>query len=347
MGRSFGTRFELARHGGERWHPIDVREYLLRDDTGGNLPRPSDHGGHPHASLKRRVHEIAAKRPVREPADLRYRSTGRVVAAEDEDRVVLHTRFLDRVKHLPDAIVHLCEEVGECSAALDGLASEILAGDGRRMHFGIADVDEEWLPRRSVALDEVDGLGDDVFPVHEGPHVQIERHHRLGRLALLPLPKHGRLLAAILELRPCGIAGLVPRVLGAPPLVIAHVGRQPALDVAEVIFAIERGGVTGVGEELGDRVFPWRQTSEALAGPRDGVGPRTDRVAPCVDRRPRRRALRLNVIIIELNALVGQLIDAWRRRGAAVHAKASPADVVDQKEHDVGFFFLRQCRSDG
>src|SRR5271165_6963089 len=56
---------------------------------------------------------------------------------------------------------------------------------------------------------------------------------------------------------------------------------------------------------------------------------------PGMDSRARRRALNLDVVVVEADAFAGQLVDARRRYGSTVHPEISPADVVHQDEDDV------------
>jgi hypothetical protein len=77
----------------------------------------------------------------------------------------------DGVQDLADVVVHLANDVGEQPAALGGLADEIEVADHRRVHFGVAHVDEKGLFRRRVPLDVFDRLGNDVIPVEDRPHV--------------------------------------------------------------------------------------------------------------------------------------------------------------------------------
>jgi len=55
--------------------------------------------------------------------------------------------------------------------------------------------------------------------------------------------------------------------------------------------------------------------------------------------RPARGALRLDVEVQQLQALIGDLVDPRRRRAAqdpaAVAAQLTPAEVVPEKHHDV------------
>ncbi len=211
------------------------------------------------------------------------------------------------------------------------------------MQLGVAQIDEEGLLGGRVALDVLNGLGDEVLLVHDRPHLQVERHHRLGRLALLPLQDHRRREAALGELWPGRISRLIPAVRNSPPLVETLIVGKPSRRVAEVPLAVERGGVAGVGEQLGGGVLPGSEPRLPLSGKRNLVGPRANRMPPGEDRCARRRALNFHVVVGEANALVGQPIDPWRRDRSTVHAEASPADVVDQEEHDVGLALVR-CR---
>ena len=62
---------------------------------------------------------------------------------------------------------------------------------------------------------------------------------------------------------------------------------------------------------------------------------------PSKDGRARRRALRLDVVIIEADTLIGQLVDAWRGYRATVYPEISPADVVHENEDDIGLMIVR------
>ncbi len=44
----------------------------------------------------------------------------------------------------------------------------------------------------------------------------------------------------------------------------------------------------------------------------------------------------LDVIVIEADAFIGELVDARRRRCAAIHPEIAPADVIHKDEDDVG-----------
>jgi hypothetical protein len=211
----------------------------------------------------------------------------------------------------------------------------VRVADHRRVHLGVAHVDEEGLLRRRVPLDEVDGLRHDVLLVHNRPHRQVKRHHRLGWLALLSLPDHGRWHAALLEQRPRSVARLIPRVLDAPPLVEALIVRQPALSVAQVPLAIQRGGIAGVGEQFGGGVFPRRHPSLPLSGQRNGVRPRASRISPGHDGGASWCALGLDVIVVEADSLARHLVDTRCGYHSAVYPKSSPAYVVHQDKDDV------------
>jgi hypothetical protein len=62
---------------------------------------------------------------------------------------------------------------------------------------------------------------------------------------------------------------------------------------------------------------------------------------PGHDCRARWRALRLDVAVVEADALVCQLVDTRRGYRTSVHTEISPADVVHQNEHDIGLIVLR------
>src|SRR5450755_4418690 len=107
-----------------------------------------DDGWHPHASFERRIREIATPRPVRATAELWDKSAASVVAAKDDDCIVIDACFFDGVQNLPDTVVHLGDDVGKQPAALGGLADEVRVANHRRVHLGVAYISEEWLLRR-------------------------------------------------------------------------------------------------------------------------------------------------------------------------------------------------------
>jgi hypothetical protein len=47
--------------------------------------------------------------------------------------------------------------------------------------------------------------------------------------------------------------------------------------------------------------------------------------------------------LVVADARVGQSVNAWRGRRAAVNAEVSPADVVDQDEDDVRLLLFAVC----
>lgn len=56
---------------------------------------------------------------------------------------------------------------------------------------------------------------------------------------------------------------------------------------------------------------------------------------PGHERRARRRALDLDVVVVEADALVRHFVDARRGCRAAVDAPVTPADVVHKDKNDV------------
>src|SRR5271169_7179418 len=67
---------------------------------------------------------------------------------------------------------------------------------------------------------------------------------------------------------------------------------------------------------------------------------------PGKDGRARRRALGLDVVVVEADALAGHLVDARRGNRSAIYPESSPADIVHQNEHDVRPMpgWRRRCR---
>src|SRR5277367_6977428 len=117
--------FRGPHHPGQRGEPVNCGEHLVRDDTSRDGARPADHGRHSHASLERRVREVAAPGPVRAGPYMWNKSAVRVVAAEDDDGIVVDAGILDGVQYLTDAVVHLADDVRVQSTALRGLAHEL------------------------------------------------------------------------------------------------------------------------------------------------------------------------------------------------------------------------------
>ena len=161
-----GHQFRGTHHPRERGQPIHRGKHLIGNDAGRDLPRPTDHRRRPHASLKRRVHEITAPRSIGTSPDLWNSTAARDVAAQNHDGVVLDTRFLGGVQNLTDAVVYLTDQVGVEPTALGGLTGEIRVGDERRMHLRVTHVDTEERFRRRVPFDVFEGLRDDVLPIN-------------------------------------------------------------------------------------------------------------------------------------------------------------------------------------
>ena len=263
---------------------------------------------------------------------------GPVVAGEDDDRVVADPRFIHAVHDLPEPVVHLGHEVRVHSEPRGIGLIEIGVHLRRRVQVREPDIGEERLVALGGPLDVIGGLPDDQF-VQEGTHLQVQLAHRRGLLALLAFPDFGRLDSLrpdqLPERRVRRIAGLIDAVLVAPPLVEALVGRQPALDLAEMPLTPQRCRVTRVREQLGDRVLPGRQA--ALAFPRVWHLERSGshRLAAGQDRGAGRRALRLDRVVGEADALAGELVDAGSRGAAPVAREVAPAGVIAQDENDV------------
>src|SRR3984957_20202179 len=118
------------------------------------------------------------------------------------------------------------------------------------MYLGVAHVDKEGLFLRRVSFDVLDGFWDDVLPIDDRPHLEIKRHHWLGRFALFPFPDHGGGDTALLEEPPLRRACLVTAVRNTPPLVEALVIWKPPLDVAQMPLAVQRGGIACLGKKF-------------------------------------------------------------------------------------------------
>src|ERR1039457_4228690 len=99
------------------------------------------------------------------------------------------------------------------------------------------------------------------------------------------------------------------------------------------------GAKTGIFMNLGTDFWIYNRVNAAFVV---GYGPGSDflscrnRISPGHDGRARRRALGLDVIVVEADALAGHLVDTRCGYRSAVYPETSPADVVHQNEHDVG-----------
>lgn len=117
----------------------------------------------------------------------------------------------------------------------------------RRVQVRERDVREKRLVPSAGTLDVVGRLPDDQL-VQQGTHFQIELADRCGLLALLALPKLGRLdtlaLRERVKRRVRSPSCLINAVLVAPPLVEALVIRRPALGLTKMTLAPQRRRVT-------------------------------------------------------------------------------------------------------
>jgi hypothetical protein len=115
----------------------------------------------------------------------------------------------------------------------------------------------------------------------------------------------------------------------------AGVGLVGFLEFTEVPLPRERGAIAGRAQGIGQRTFGERQTP---AGPRrdDRVDARLRRVTPGQQRGASRRADRLDVVVLDDRAALGETVDIRRLDIlAAVEATIGVAQVIDQEEDDV------------
>src|SRR5208282_6147471 len=100
-------------------------------------------------------------------------------------------------------------------------------------------------------------------------------------------------------------------------------------------LAVQRGGVARVREKLGEGVFPGRQAAFPLPREWHLERSRSHRLAARQDRGAGRRALRLDGVVVEADALAGELVYAGSRGAAPIAREVAPAGVVAQDENDV------------
>ena len=137
-------------------------------------------------------------------------------------------------------------------------AHEVGMGEAREMQLRDRHVGEEGLARLHAALHEVNrALGH--LAVDQAARVMVENFDVARFRSLLALHD----VRDVDDLRIVAVAGqehrFVHRPRDAVPLVEAAVGRQASLAVAEMPFAVERGGVALLGDLLRHRDFPARQ----------------------------------------------------------------------------------------
>ena len=226
--------------------------------------------------------------------------------------------------------------------AVRALADEFVARAHREVHQRVVEVDIE----RLVILDRL---------FHE-----LDRALLVFQIAGL-LRLHGELLGldrlaaavlrALVHVRETVALRHVMRILephafviGAQrtvPFVEPVVGREASVLGADVPFALDAGLVARFGQNVGDRAFPAHDAA-GIAAERDRVIAGPDRIAARHESRTCRRALRLDDIMRELHAFLGECIHPLRIRAAenaaAVAAGLAHAEIVDMKEQDIGFF---------
>jgi len=136
----------------------------------------------------------------------------------------------------------------------------------------------------------------------------------------------------------------------APPSVEPLVRGISARHVAEMPFSEDRGVVTRIGEDLGDRHLPGSQTAgEPRAGRPPGA--RADRHASRHERGAGRCALDLDVEVREAKALAGEPIEARCGRATQLATPVDPdlseTEIVAQHQDDVGRLLVRACLGRG
>ena len=121
-----------TRHARQRRQPIHCGEHFIGDDCS----QESYSANALIAGARMLPSNGVLKKSPRQgplvlPPTCGIDAAARVVAAEDDDGVVIDARFLNGVQDLTDAVVHLGDHVGKRPAALGGLADEIRVGDHR------------------------------------------------------------------------------------------------------------------------------------------------------------------------------------------------------------------------
>src|SRR4029078_9326999 len=91
-------------------------------------------------------------------------------------------------------------------------------------------------------------------------------------------------------------------------------------------LAVDRGGITGFRQDRSDGALPLDDAA-AIAAERDGVVARTGRGAAGHQRRAGRRALRLDDVVRQLDALLGEIVHTLGI-GAAQNAAALAAEIT-------------------
>ena len=263
----------------------------------------------------------------------RGRSSCGVVAVPDDDGVVSNAGLLDRIEHLAGAVVELGERVRIDATAR--LALEVRMVDERRVHLRERDIGEERLTGRGIACDEVGRAHRNLF-IQQRARREVEVLNRFDRRALHALPDFRHGIARFGEQRVGAERGLVGGVLDAEPFIETLIRRQPAFGLADVPLPERGGRISGIGEQLAERVLPRGEPVVALPGQRHAAVAGANGQTAGQQRRARRRALCLDVVVLEPQSLRGQGIDPWRRGNTAVAADVPPAHVVADDEDDVG-----------
>ena len=310
--------------------------------------RPLDHARDPDRALESIAELTPEGAVVAAAIGRRSADRGRrVVGDPDHDGVVLDPRRRNGVEHLAGAIVELHDRVAVGTDARPAL--ELGRHQARIVGVGPADEHEEGRLRLGLTLDEVDGCrGDVTLDLVAVVHGVLTDRLEIAVGFGLVDPRHDLLdeglghAAAFHALPVQGAVGGLddPHVVLVEPLT-----RRPALLLeAEVPFARIGRGVALALEELGERHLG-RLQGVWCAADDDGVQTHASRVAPGQQRRPGWRAPRLDEELGQLQAFVGDGVDAGCGHAAdltaAVGADVAPSDIVGQHENHVGFFGRR------
>ena len=264
---------------------------------------------------------------------------GAVVAAHHHDGVVGNAEFVELVEQHAEVMVEHQEAVAP--VAVVALADEFVARAHREVHQRVIEVAVERLVVLDRLLHELEGALL-VFEVAGllGFHGELLVQQRSAALALEAFVHVGKAVALRHVMRIRRPHAFVVGAQRAVPFVEAVVGREAAVFGADVPLAVDRRGIAGFRQDRCDGALPGDDAA-AVAAERDGVVAGPDREASGHQRRTGRRALRLDDIMGELGAFLGEGVHAHgigaAQLAAAVAAQFSHAEVVDVEEQNVWF----------
>ena len=257
--------------------------------------------------------EHAASPGAGETARSRY-AFAPVVRGEDEDGVFFQPQLVDRAQKLAHVGIRLRQQVGE--GTVPGLALEIGVRVGRIMGLRVGEESEERLLGLGLALDEVDRMVGD-FAIDRGALGAVVHLQFPGLLTSLPrhdVGQHGTGVCALLENGAVRPVGPVRRPGDSVPLIESLVGGIPALGVSQVPFPEDPRGVADIRQHLRQRVLVFGDAVPDVAGRSVLLQPGANPVTTGHQGRTRRYTFRFDVVVRQAKTLVGEAVDAGRRR---------------------------------